>query len=230
MTPALGTPRLHLRRTDSTNARARDLAGRGAPHGTLVTAAEQSAGRGRQGRTWSAPPGRALLMSLVLRDWPALLPLAVAVAVAETVGDRGMIKWPNDVHVDGRKAAGILVEARPQARWAVVGVGVNVAVDVADLPDELRSTAAGLGLEAEDVEPFLERLLERLSERLGSPSGSLLGAYRERDALRGRSISWKGGEGRATGVDEGGRLLVETAGGIVTLDAGEVHLGPGAVG
>ncbi|HTA37085.1 MAG TPA: hypothetical protein VK761_10245, partial [Solirubrobacteraceae bacterium] len=69
----LGRPRVHLRRTDSTNDRARKLALAGAPHGTLVTAAEQSAGRGRQGRRWSAPPGSALLMSLLLRDPPPLL-------------------------------------------------------------------------------------------------------------------------------------------------------------
>ena len=146
MTVALGTPRLHLRSTDSTNARARELAGRGAPHGTLVTASAQSAGRGRQGRTWSAPPGSSLLMSVVLRDWPRLLPLAVAVAVADAAGETAQIKWPNDVHVEGRKVAGILVEARPQERWAVVGIGVNVAVDVADLPPELHETAGTLGL------------------------------------------------------------------------------------
>jgi len=111
----LGHPRLHLRRTDSTNDRARALAAAGAPHGALVTAAEQTAGRGRQGRTWTAPPGRALLLSLVLRvDAPALVPLQAGVAVAEAVGDAARIKWPNDVHVDGRKVAGILVEGRTQ--------------------------------------------------------------------------------------------------------------------
>jgi len=79
----LGRPRLHLRETDSTNERARALAIAGAPHGMLVTASEQRAGRGRQGRTWSAPAGRALLASLVLRDAPTLLALASAVAVAD---------------------------------------------------------------------------------------------------------------------------------------------------
>ncbi len=140
---ALGTPRLHLRETTSTNDRARALAGAGAPHGTLVTAGAQSAGRGRQGRSWVAPPDRALLMSLLLRDPPALLPLLAAVAVAETVGDAAQIKWPNDVLLDGRKVAGILVEGRPQERWAVLGIGLNVAVDVAALPDELRLRPAG---------------------------------------------------------------------------------------
>src|ERR1700712_1173777 len=110
----LGSPRLHLRRTASTNQLARQLAAAGAPHGTLVTAGEQAAGRGRQGRTWSAPPGRALLLSVVLRDPPRLLPLVAAVAVAEEAGDDALVKWPNDVQIDGRKVAGILAEGRPQ--------------------------------------------------------------------------------------------------------------------
>src|SRR5437588_4212520 len=113
MTAPLGTPRIHFRRIDSTNARAQVLAAAGAPHGTLVTAREQTAGRGRQGRTWSAPPGRALLSSLVVRDPPRLLPLAAGVAVAELAGEDSLLKWPNDVLIAGRKVAGILVEGRP---------------------------------------------------------------------------------------------------------------------
>src|SRR5713226_7548756 len=96
----LGTPRLHLRRTDSTNERARTLAAAGAVHGTLVTADAQTAGRGRQGRAWIAPAGRALLMSLVLREPPRLLPLLAAVAVSDVVeqaGSAALVKWPNDV-------------------------------------------------------------------------------------------------------------------------------------
>src|SRR6478672_13739947 len=82
---ALGRPRLHLRRTDSTNERARELAAAGAPHGSLVTASEQTAGRGRQGRRWSAPANSSLLASLVLRPGPRLLPLAAALAVCDAV-------------------------------------------------------------------------------------------------------------------------------------------------
>ena len=225
MTAALGSPRLHLRTTHSTNARARELAGRGAPHGTLVTASAQSAGRGRQGRTWSAPPGTSLLMSVVLRDWPGLLPLVVATAVADAIGDDARIKWPNDVHVNGLKVAGILVEARPVDRWSVVGIGVNVAVDVADLPAERRATAGSLGRAPSEIEPLLSSLLSALSTRLQAPAAEILEAYRARDALLGRSISWNGGEGQAKGIDEEGRLLVETAAGRVALDAGEVHIG-----
>jgi BirA family transcriptional regulator, biotin operon repressor / biotin---[acetyl-CoA-carboxylase] ligase len=222
---ALGRPRLHLRATTSTNDRARELAQAGAPHGTLVTAGEQSAGRGRQGRTWSAPAGSALLMSLVLRDAPALLPLAAGVAVAETAGPDAKVKWPNDVLVDGRKVAGILAEGRPHEGWAVLGIGLNVAVRIEDLPPELHGTAGTLGLAPADVEPTLGRLLEALDRALALEASALLDIYRSRDALRGRDVTWADGSGRAAGIDGAGRLVVELAGGGRTaLNAGEVHL------
>jgi BirA family transcriptional regulator, biotin operon repressor / biotin---[acetyl-CoA-carboxylase] ligase len=221
----LGFPRLHLRATGSTNDRARELAAAGAPHGTLVTAAEQSAGRGRQGRTWSAPAGHALLLSLVLRDAPPLLPLAAAVAVAEVVGPRAQIKWPNDVQLEGRKVAGILAEGRPQEGWVVLGIGLNVAVRVEDLPAELHATAGTLGLDPRDVEPVLARLLRALEHALADDPAALLDAYRARDALNGRDVAWAGGSGRAAGIDGAGRLVVELPGGGRTaLEAGEVHL------
>ncbi|HEX8084062.1 MAG TPA: biotin--[acetyl-CoA-carboxylase] ligase [Solirubrobacteraceae bacterium] len=223
---ALGHPRLHLRATDSTNTRARELALAGAPHGTLVTAAEQSAGRGRQGRTWSAPRGRSLLMSLVLRDPPTLLPLAAAVAVADVCGPDARIKWPNDVQLGGRKAAGILVEGRPFEGWAILGIGLNVAVRPQDLPPELRDTATGLGREPADVEPALVEVLAALERRLAEDAETILDAWRARDALLGREITWSGGSGVAAGVDASGQLVVELPGGGKTsLGAGEVHLG-----
>jgi BirA family biotin operon repressor/biotin-[acetyl-CoA-carboxylase] ligase len=221
----LGTPRLHLRATDSTNDRAKALATAGAPHGTLVTAAEQHAGRGRQGRTWTAPPGRALLLSLVLREWPPLLPLAAAVAVADVVGERAALKWPNDVLLDGGKLAGILAEARAQEGWAVLGIGLNVAVRPGDLPAELRDRAATLGLEPAAIEPTLAALLLALGERITQDPVVLLDAFRERDALVGRAVRWQRGAGIAAGVGADGRLLVDLPDGTRTaLDAGEVHL------
>jgi BirA family biotin operon repressor/biotin-[acetyl-CoA-carboxylase] ligase len=224
----LGFPRLHLRATGSTNDRARELAAAGAPHGTLVTAAEQSAGRGRQGRTWSAPAGHALLLSLVLRDAPPLLPLAAAVAVAEVVGPQAQIKWPNDVQLDGRKVAGILAEGRPQEGWVVLGIGLNVAVRIEDLPADLHATAGTLGLDPRDVEPVLARLLRALERALVDDPAALLDAYRARDALNGREVAWAGGSGRAAGIDGAGRLVVELPGGGRTaLEAGEVHLRAG---
>lgn len=228
----IGTPRLHLRETTSTNDRARELAIAGAPHGMVVTASAQSAGRGRQGRTWSAPPDTALLLSVVLRGSGgafALLPLAAAVAVAEVCGDGAQIKWPNDVLIDGRKVCGILAEGRPQEGWAVLGIGLNVALRVEDLPPELHATATTLGLPASELEPTLARVCAALERVLALDSSALLEAYRARDGLRGRPITWAGGSGVADGIDGAGRLVVALPGGGHTaLDAGEVHLGTGA--
>jgi BirA family biotin operon repressor/biotin-[acetyl-CoA-carboxylase] ligase len=226
-TPArrLGWPRVHMRRADSTNDRARALALAGAPDGTLVTAEEQTAGRGRQGRRWSAPAGSALLMSLVLRDPPPLLPLAAGVAVAEVAGPAAAIKWPNDVLVAGRKVAGILVEGRPGEGWAVVGIGINVAVALADLPAELRPRAGTLGLTAAEIEPTLAAVLAGLGRWLDAGPAEVLAAWGARDALRGRPVAWAGGRGTGAGIDGEGRLVVALpGGGRAALYAGEVHL------
>ena len=234
----LGAPRLHLRLTDSTNERARALALAGAPHGTLVTADEQSAGRGRQGRRWSAPARSSLLMSLVLRRPPQLLPLAAAVALAEVAGPDALIKWPNDIVIRSAtgaelaKLAGILVEARLQDGWAVLGIGLNVAVRLADLPQELQRPAGGdtlpaatLGLRSEQIEPVLSALLGALERRLREPAEQTLRAWRARDALLGREIAWSGGRGLARGIDGDGRLVLEREDGArLALAAGEVHL------
>jgi BirA family biotin operon repressor/biotin-[acetyl-CoA-carboxylase] ligase len=222
---SLGTPRLHYRVVDSTNARARALAEHGAPHGTLVTADTQTAGKGRQGRVWTASPGRALLCSLLIRDPPKLLPLMAGVAVAEEVGDAARIKWPNDVLLDGRKVAGILVEGRPQESWAVLGIGLNVAMQESDFPPELRDRAGGLGRAPGEIDPTLERLLDGLSRWLNAPYSVVLDAVRHRDALIGRHVRWAGGAGEAAGVDDEGQLVVSVDGGRVALSAGEVHLG-----
>ncbi|MDQ6750303.1 MAG: biotin--[acetyl-CoA-carboxylase] ligase [Actinomycetota bacterium] len=227
MTAVLGRPRLHVRSVDSTSRQARELAAAGAPHGTLVTATEQTAGRGRQGRTWSAPPGRALLMSLLLREWPGLLPLAAAAAVAEAVGETAMVKWPNDVQIFGRKVAGILAEGRPQAGWMILGIGLNVAVRLEDLPPELRDTAGTLGLAPSAVEPNLARVIDRLQRWLTAPPAAIVAAVRARDALAGRDVRYGDFTGRAHGIDDQGRLLVLRADGVEdVLDAGEVHLTP----
>jgi BirA family biotin operon repressor/biotin-[acetyl-CoA-carboxylase] ligase len=242
----LGRPRVHLRQTGSTNDRARELASAGAPHGTLVTASAQSAGRGRQGRRWSAPANSSLLMSLVLRGPTPLLPLIAAVAVCEIAGDEAAIKWPNDIVLVRAstttamgvapgdagpgvpalaKLAGILVEGRPQEGWAVLGIGLNVAVRLEELPVELRSGAATLGRSPNAIEPTLERLLAALQRRLTAPVAATLDAWRSRDALHGREIAWGSGRGRAEGIDDAGRLIVALVdGGHTALDAGEVHL------
>jgi BirA family transcriptional regulator, biotin operon repressor / biotin---[acetyl-CoA-carboxylase] ligase len=226
MTGALGRPRLDLRETSSTNDRARALAAAGAPHGALVTAGLQTAGRGRQGRSWAGPRGGALLLSLLLRDYDPLLPLRAGLAVADLAGHEARVKWPNDVLLAGRKLAGILVETRGRDGWAVLGIGVNVAVDLADLPPEVRDRAASLGRPSGALEPALRELLGRLEHRLAEPPDACLAGLRARDALRDQPVRWADGEGTGAGIDDAGGLLVRLAdGSLLTLDAGEVHLG-----
>ena len=236
----LGAPRVHRRVTDSTNERARELALAGAPHGTLLTAGRQTAGRGRQGRRWSAPADSAILMSLILRSPPPLLPLMAALAVCDVAGEEARIKWPNDVVVlEGAalaKLAGILAEGRAREGWAVLGIGLNVAVRLHELPPELRGAgadgspatglpAATMGRTREQLEPTLQELLAALQARLAEPTEATLAAWRSRDALLGREISWAGGRGHAQGIDGEGRLIVALAdGGRTALAAGEVHL------
>jgi BirA family biotin operon repressor/biotin-[acetyl-CoA-carboxylase] ligase len=243
---SFGVPHRHFRTTDSTNTRARELAAAGAPHGTVVTAAEQTAGRGRQGRTWSAPAGKALLYSAVLRplgEHHLLLPLAVPLAVCDAAeelrpGIECGVKWPNDVQIEGRKLAGVLIEARPQDGWAVVGVGLNLAIAADEFPPELLGTAASLFPQPSSTDSTVtfaryagitqgakEALDRRLALWTAADAAEVLAAWRRRDALRGKEVSWDGGSGVAAGIDDRGYLVVVTAaGGRVTVGAGEVHL------
>jgi BirA family transcriptional regulator, biotin operon repressor / biotin---[acetyl-CoA-carboxylase] ligase len=216
----IGAPRVHHRLADSTNERARALAAAGAPHGTLVTADEQTAGRGRQGRTWTAPPRSAVLMSVVLREFGDVLPLAAAVAVCEALPLPAAIKWPNDVWIEGRKIAGILVEGRPQEGWAVLGIGVNVG-EAPPVENATSLRREGVSLSVEDA---LERVVAALSRRLVSPTPEVLAAWRSRDALLGETVRWQNGSGKGAGIDDGGALLVDTGSGRIKLEAGEVHL------
>jgi BirA family transcriptional regulator, biotin operon repressor / biotin---[acetyl-CoA-carboxylase] ligase len=239
----IGSPHRHFRRTDSTNERAKELAAAGAPPGLVVTADEQTEGRGRRGNAWFGPVGGALLYSALVRpfasDRGALLPLAVPIAVCEAAEQvapvRCQVKWPNDVWIEERKVAGVLVEARPEEGWAVVGVGLNVAIAEEDFPAELRGAATSLlPTEAEGGlppggAPALGAATRALSEALGrwtaKDDDQVLDAYRTRDALSGRRVSWAGGVGTAEEIDERGHLVVETdEGERVTLGAGEVHL------
>jgi BirA family transcriptional regulator, biotin operon repressor / biotin---[acetyl-CoA-carboxylase] ligase len=249
-----GHPHRHFTRTDSTNSRARELAAAGAPHGTVVTASEQTAGRGRQGRTWTAPPNKALLYSAIVRpleERHMLLPLAVPLAVCEAAEDLNpeltcKVKWPNDIHVEGRKLSGVLIEARPQDGWAVVGVGLNISIRQEEFPTELQATAISLfdpghkggGRGSAGPSPLLpagptpsapsmaaEVLSHRLEKWVQAEPHEVLTTWRSRDALLGREVEWDGGSGVADGVDDRGYLVVVTPGGDrVAVGAGEVHL------
>lgn len=231
-----GDPHHHHELTDSTNLRAKELAAGGAPSGTVVTAAEQSAGRGRGDRVWTAPAGSALLYSAILRPLDLrhlLLPLSVPVAVCaacESVAPvECRIKWPNDVWLEERKLSGVLIEARPP-EWAVIGVGVNVSIAEDEFPGDLRWPAVSLGGEVE-VDDLLVALNSALGRWVDAPTGEVLEAYRDRDALLGLEIGWEGGPegsgrtGVAEGIDERGNLLVRGASGELTaLGSGEVSL------
>lgn len=232
-----GTPRLHFRETDSTNERAKQLALGGAPGGAVVTADSQTAGRGRQGRSWHADRGGSLLYSAILRPLArehALLPLAAPLAVCDVArglaGLECQVKWPNDVLTgEGRKLAGILIEARPGDEWAVIGVGLNVALDEEQLPGELRGAVASLG-EGVGIDQARDALDRALGEWVDAPADRVLETYRQRDALAGREIEWEEGRGTALGVAPDGNLRVRLVGGEeVALGAGEVHLGRGGL-
>ncbi len=226
----IGRPHLHYRSIGSTNTEARRLAGAGAGSGTLVTSEEQTGGRGRQVRPWTSPAG-TLAYSVVLRrsiEVPGTLPLQVGVAVCEAVESLGVeeakVKWPNDIWVEGRKVAGILVEARPREGWAVIGIGLNVAVSPENFSDEVRTVATSIGQGATIV-GAIAALNESLARRLEAPVGETLREFASRDALAGRRVSWDEGSGTAAGIDREGNLLVESSVGCLSsLNAGEVHL------
>ena len=225
-----GHPRRHLRVTESTNDIARTLATNGAPSGTIVTASAQTAGRGRHGRVWSAPADKALLFSAVLaplRAEHALLPLAVPVAACEAIESVAPveceIKWPNDIWIDERKVAGILIEARPPD-WAVIGIGVNVSIEPDEFPDDVRWPATSIG-HSVDVDGVRVSLCERLDRCTVASPADAVAQFRRRDALAGRDVEWEHGFGRAAGIAEDGNLLVELdEGETVSLGSGEVSL------
>jgi len=249
-----GNPHRHYRSTDSTNTRARELAAAGAPNGTVVTASEQTAGRGRQGRTWTAPPKKALLYSAIVRpleEHHATLPLSVPLAVCGAAEQLNpdldcKVKWPNDIHVEGKKLAGVLIEARPQDGWAVIGIGLNLTIEQDEFPSELRDRATSIynsdqrdqGRGSAGPSPPLsagppplvplkatEVLNQRLEHWVNANSAKVLAEWRKRDALRGREVAWEKGSGVADGIDDRGYLVVVTPGGDrIAIGAGEVHL------
>ena len=218
---------VYLPSVDSTNRRARQLAAEGAPHGTLVIADEQTAGRGRRGRGWISPAGEGVFMSLILRpqSHPSEVArlsmqtaLAVALSIAQTTGLDARIKWPNDIVCGGRKVCGMLLEmnADEQAVHDVVaGIGINV--HQTQFAPEIAQTASSLDLlsgqrvcRAALVRAFLEAF-ER-TEALAA-QGALMDAYRARSATLGQRVQVIAPAGSFTGtaleVTDSGSLIVE---------------------
>jgi BirA family biotin operon repressor/biotin-[acetyl-CoA-carboxylase] ligase len=210
---------------DSTNRWVLDEARGGAADGLVCVADHQTAGRGRRGRVWNAPPGSSLLVSVLLR--PGLdagrvhivtmaAGLALAEAVDEVAGIRALLKWPNDLIVDGRKLAGLLAEAdlsaTGDAHAVVVGVGCNV--DWQDFPPELAETATACNLEAGhsvDRSALLDAFLAHFAQRLDHLD-DVPADYRARLDTLGRRVQVDLGqrviEGVAVEIDASGQLLV----------------------
>lgn len=220
-----------LDEVDSTNREALERAAAGAPNGTVIVARRQTAGRGRQGRSWLSGPG-ALTLSVIVRGHgvDGLLPLRAGLAVARLAGPSARVKWPNDVLVDGRKVAGILVESAGDGA-AVVGIGVNVALDVALLPAELVGRAGSLGRGVDQLDAVRDELLVHLTDAMSLDAPTVVASLGARDALAGRAIAWtssEGGErseGHAEGIEPDGRLRARLAdGSLVRLSGGEAHL------
>jgi BirA family biotin operon repressor/biotin-[acetyl-CoA-carboxylase] ligase len=227
---AAAAPIVRLGRVDSTQAVALALAADGATDGTVVVADSQAAGRGRRGRAWVDEPGASLLASIVLR--PRLEPsrlaglsLAAGVAVAEALmratGLAPRLKWPNDVLVDGRKIAGILLESRLTGSGpltAILGVGVNLGQRV--FPADLATRATSVRLASGrlvDREVVLAALLDALAEwrrRLEHRGFAPVRArWRELSDTLGRTVTVDGVTGRAVDIDSDGALVVHDSGG-----------------
>ena len=222
----------------STQDIVRDEALAGAPAGTIAVTDHQSAGRGRRGRTWSDPPGKALMFSYLARPARALaelapLTLVVGVVVAESLPVPTLLRWPNDLVIGGGKVGGILVELvtpTDGAPFAVIGIGINANLTADELPPTDRLPATSLlvegGAEVDRV-ALLERIASGLDAALAlfdrDGFAPFLPRYAALDALAGHTIALRlpDGEqsGTAEGVDTDGRLRVQGR----AFSAGEVE-------
>lgn len=231
---------------DSTNNYAKKLAMQGAPEGTVIIAGQQSAGRGRLGRSFSSPAGMGIYLSVILR--PGCLPsdamhltCATAVAGCEAVESatrqKPGIKWTNDLILGTGKLGGILTEISIDAKtgkldWAVVGIGINCCQSAEDFPPEIRDMACSLGLQTQDRAMVAAALIERLhtmAQGLISEKTKIMAAYRSRCMTVGRDISLLRGDhvrhGTALDIDEDGALLVRfTDGSVEHVASGEVSV------
>jgi BirA family biotin operon repressor/biotin-[acetyl-CoA-carboxylase] ligase len=240
-TRAIGRFLVYRLVVETTMTLARREASEGAPHGTLVLAEEQTAGRGRRGRSFFSPPGESLYFTLVLRPRPEQVPrllVATPLAVARACSAEGVaarIKWPNDIWVGDRKLCGMLIDSETVAGEIVAfpGIGINVNADPTVDP-ELRDTATSLARELGrrvDREALLARICNELEQALGLEDSALDESYKEFSMILGRRVcviaANREFEGLALALEPGGALRVRRDDGPeeVVL-AGEVSLRP----
>ena len=233
---------------DSTNNRCKQLADDGAPAGTLVVANSQSAGRGRQKRSFFSPPGCGVYFTLLLRpDNPvgdlalvtSFSACAVASALEELFGVEAQIKWVNDVFVDGHKVCGILSEGSFDAEsgtlsYLVIGIGVNVFDPAGGFPDDIASTVGAVLPARSETADERARLVAHIVDALMAHAGDMgsrvhLEEYRRHSLLDGREVEVQQGSERyralVLGIDDEFRLAVQLADGSTrALSAGEVHI------
>ena len=226
-----GEPYIYVARTETTQR----LLGPSAPEGAVAVAEEQTAGRGRMGRSWQAPAGSSILVSILLRppagrraaELTLVGGVATAVAIERATGLGAQLKWPNDVMLEGHKVAGGIAELKDGA--VVLGIGINVNQAQDDLPTGTKAPAGSLrtvaGRQVERA-PLLADLLLELERRYDAWVSGGLGALHEdldaRDFLRGRHVTVDGIEGDAVAIGPDGRLHVQTADGVVAVESGEV--------
>ncbi|MEO8540290.1 MAG: biotin--[acetyl-CoA-carboxylase] ligase [bacterium] len=221
---------------------AREEASKGAPHGTLVFAEEQTAGRGRRGRSFYSPASQNLYFTFVLRlplaihrRLPVILPLAVARAIRGT-GATAEIKWPNDIWIDGKKVCGMLIdgELTYNGGLAFPGIGINVNGDPAENPD-LAGVATSLANETGgDLarEPLLAAVCNELEALLSVPQPDLVSEYRELSCTLGRDVlvtpsGAEPFEARAMSISDDGELMVRRPNGlVVAVNAADVSIRP----
>lgn len=238
----------------STNDKAHELAKAGATEGTVVIAESQTSGKGRRGRGWFSPPGRNIYTSIILR--PSISPeaaprltLVAAVALCEAIMESlkafgvhsAGIKWPNDILIDKKKCAGILTEMKVNSDgldFVVIGIGINVNMDLCDIPEELKNYATSLSIEAGDIlsrEGILQSLYSKIEnwyKRYLSEGflpikerwevlSAIKGAFVRAASSTGSLHSYE--EGQALGLDDEGELLIRKDDGtVIAVRTGDI--------